>query len=65
MESGFPISSFRAILPTRLKIRFVIGRLAGGVAHDFNKVIGAIMGWADIGVRAAENGLRVKLDRKN
>lgn len=33
-----------------------IGRLAGGVAHDFNNVIGAIMGWADIGVRAAENG---------
>jgi len=33
-----------------------IGRLAGGVAHDFNNVIGAIMGWADIGVRAAEEG---------
>ena len=33
-----------------------IGRLAGGVAHDFNNVIGAIMGWADIGVRAAQDG---------
>ena len=33
-----------------------IGRLAGGVAHDFNNVIGAIMGWADLGVRSAENG---------
>jgi signal transduction histidine kinase len=33
-----------------------IGRLAGGVAHDFNNVIGAIMGWADIGARAAESG---------
>jgi two-component system, cell cycle sensor histidine kinase and response regulator CckA len=32
-----------------------IGRLAGGVAHDFNNVIGAIMGWADIGVQAAEH----------
>ena len=31
-----------------------IGRLAGGVAHDFNNVIGAIMGWADIGANAAE-----------
>jgi two-component system cell cycle sensor histidine kinase/response regulator CckA len=26
-----------------------IGKLAGGIAHDFNNVIGAIMGWTELG----------------
>ena len=27
-----------------------IGQLAGGIAHDFNNVVGAILGWAEIGL---------------
>jgi two-component system, cell cycle sensor histidine kinase and response regulator CckA len=27
-----------------------IGQMAGGVAHDFNNVIGAILGWAELGL---------------
>jgi two-component system cell cycle sensor histidine kinase/response regulator CckA len=27
-----------------------IGQLAGGIAHDFNNVIGAMLGWAELGL---------------
>jgi two-component system, cell cycle sensor histidine kinase and response regulator CckA len=33
-----------------------IGRLAGGIAHDFNNLIGAILGWAELGQDEARNG---------
>jgi two-component system cell cycle sensor histidine kinase/response regulator CckA len=33
-----------------------IGKLAGGIAHDFNNVIGAILGWSEIGCAEAEQG---------
>jgi PAS domain S-box-containing protein len=36
-----------------------IGQLAGGIAHDFNNMIGAIMGWADIGADETEPGSRL------
>jgi len=37
-----------------------IGQLAGGIAHDFNNVIGAILGWAELGMdqAPAESPLR-------
>ena len=35
-----------------------IGRLAGGIAHDFNNVIGAILGWADLGAQEASTDSR-------
>ena len=31
-----------------------IGQLAGGIAHDFNNMIGAILGWAELGVDETE-----------
>ncbi|MGA9884982.1 MAG: response regulator [Candidatus Acidiferrales bacterium] len=36
-----------------------IGQLAGGIAHDFNNMIGAIIGWADLGIEECEVGSRV------
>jgi len=33
-----------------------IGQLAGGIDHDFNNMIGAILGWADLGIDETESG---------
>ena len=30
-----------------------IGQLAGGIAHDFNNVVGAILGWAELGIETS------------
>ncbi len=32
------------------------GQLAGGIAHDFNNVIGAILGWSELGEEQAASG---------
>jgi two-component system cell cycle sensor histidine kinase/response regulator CckA len=36
-----------------------IGQLAGGIAHDFNNMLGAIVGWADLGAEETEEGTRL------
>lgn len=36
-----------------------IGQLAGGIAHDFNNMIGAILGWAELGMDETEAGSRL------
>jgi two-component system, cell cycle sensor histidine kinase and response regulator CckA len=38
-----------------------IGQLAGGIAHDFNNIIGAILGWAEMGLE--ETGAESRLHR--
>ena len=42
-----------------------IGQLAGGIAHDFNNVIGAIMGWAELGLEECppEAPIRNRLEK--
>ena len=36
-----------------------IGQLAGGVAHDFNNVVGAILGWAELGLEQNRSNAQV------
>jgi PAS domain S-box-containing protein len=37
-----------------------IGTLAGGIAHDFNNILGAIMGYTELGLLDAPEGSRLK-----
>ena len=37
-----------------------IGRLAGGIAHDFNNILGAILGWAEMGLEDTQAGSRAR-----
>jgi two-component system, cell cycle sensor histidine kinase and response regulator CckA len=37
-----------------------IGQLAGGIAHDFNNMIGAILGWAELGIDETEPNTRLQ-----
>jgi len=37
-----------------------VGQLAGGVAHDFNNVIGAILGWAELGIDQSKDNPAVR-----
>ena len=39
-----------------------IGQLAGGIAHDCNNMIGAILGWAEIGLDETEAETRLHRD---
>jgi two-component system, cell cycle sensor histidine kinase and response regulator CckA len=36
-----------------------VGQLAGGIAHDFNNVIGAILGWAELGLEQNRDNAQV------
>jgi PAS domain S-box-containing protein len=36
-----------------------VGQLAGGIAHDFNNVVGAILGWAELGIEQNRGNVQV------
>jgi two-component system cell cycle sensor histidine kinase/response regulator CckA len=36
-----------------------IGRLVGGIAHDFNNMVGAILGWAEMGFEESKSESRL------
>ncbi len=45
----------------RLAQKFeALGRLSGGIAHDFNNVLGAILGWAELGEDQTEPGSKLR-----
>ncbi|HTP69766.1 MAG TPA: response regulator [Dongiaceae bacterium] len=37
----------------------LIGQLAGGIAHDFNNVVGAILGWSELGFEESQTHPRI------